>query len=356
MATAASFASSLSGHDALVIAAAQPAEASAADKDAAPTFTILQGASPAALKPETVTKIEAALKASKFAAKKGDVRTLFAVSDEVPVIAVVGLGKEESDPAKKREQARVAAGAAVSAVRALSPTQTMSIAIAPFGDVHGLAEGSILVQHSFDELKAAASRSVVNPVSLLATTDSAKADWTRGLILADAQNIARRLAETPANLMTPTIFCERVAALLEKEAKVTVHIRGPEWIEEKKMGSFASVGRGGKTPQRLLEIHYAGDPAGWDAPKVALVGKGVTFDSGGISIKPSDGMAAMRADMMGAAEVMAATYAAVKLGLRVNLVSVAGLTENMPSGEATKPGDVVTAMNGKTIEVDNTGW
>lgn len=343
--TAASFASSLAGQGALVIGATQSGEGA----DASATLLPLS-----ALKPETLAKIEAALKASKFVAKRGDVRTLFAISDEVPVIAVAGLGKAESDPVKQREAARVAAAAGVSAVRALAPTTSTTVALAAFGDAQGLAEGAVLAQWSFDELKQAASRGAICPVTLVATDKAQEADWARGLALADAQNAARRLAETPANLMTPTIFAERVQTLFADVPKVTIHVRDPEWIASKGMGSFESVGRGSSQPQRLVEVHYAGNPAGWDAPKVGLVGKGVTFDSGGISIKPADGMAAMRADMMGAAEVMAATLAAAKLGLPINVITVAGLTENLINGQATKPGDVVKAMNGKTIEVDNT--
>lgn len=342
MATVASFTSSISGYDALVIGATQLGIIGK-DPDAAPSFEL--SAAGGHLDADLVAKIDAVLKASKFTAKSSDTRTLFAISDAFPpTLVVVGLGKRVADPDKRREQSRVAAAAAVSAVRAISPNQSMKILVAPFGDVHGLAEGSVLVQHSFDELKAVASRSIVHPVSLFVNAENSpdmarlKDQWKRGLVLADAQNIARRLAETPANLMTPTIFCEQIAALLSDESKVTVFSHGPEWIEQHKMGSFASVGRGSVQPQRLLEIHYAGDPAGWDAPKVGLVGKGVTFDSGGLSIKSMDGMTTMRADMLGAAEVMAATYAAAKLGLKINVVSVAALTENMPSGNSTKVG------------------
>jgi aminopeptidase len=295
MSTEAKFATSLAGLDALVIGAAQKDNETDAKPDATPSFSIL-GAT-GGLKEDMLAKVDAALKASKFGAKKSDVRTLFAVSDEVPILTVVGLGKEETDAAKKLEQARVAAGSAISSLRGLSPNQAMSIGFAPFADAQGLAEGAVLVQHSFDELKQASSRSAVSTVTLLTTGGDAKAleaSWSRGLVLADSQNVARRLAETPANLMTPTIFCERVKDLFEGHKNVTLHIREPAWIAEKKMGSFESVGRGSSEPQRLLEIHYAGDPAGWEAKKVALVGKGVTFDSGGISIKPADGMVRFR--------------------------------------------------------------
>merc|ERR1712025_458085 len=117
------------------------------------------------------------------------------------------------------------------------------------------------------------------------------------------------------------------------------------------MGSFLSVSRGSIEPAKFLEMRYDG---GGDSKPVVLVGKGVTFDTGGISIKPSAKMDAMRADMGGAATVMATMKAVATMGMKVNLVVLIPLTENMPGGAATKPGDVVTAMNGKTIQVDNT--
>ncbi|KAI9026767.1 cytosol aminopeptidase family, catalytic domain-containing protein [Hyaloraphidium curvatum] len=341
------FAAAADGHDFVVFLAAQ---ADAAE-GAPPAFDLLAHAKlPAA----ALDAAREGLKKSRFAAKKGDVRLLYGLPGTQASVAVVGVGKQEADADRAREAARAAAGAALQAVRALAPAQPVSLAFAPTGDPQGLAEGAVLAAHSFDELKSQASRAAPASVALLADPGSPEAKaWERGLVLADAQNLARTLAETPANLMTPTIFCERAVAALA-DPKITVHVRGPEWIEEKKMGLFKSVGQGSSQPQRLLEVHYAGDPAGWDAPKVALVGKGVTFDSGGVSIKPADGMASMRADMMGAAEVVSATLAAAKLGLKINIVTVAGLTENMINGQATKPGDVFFGMNGKSVEVDNT--
>merc|ERR1719309_1781036 len=117
------------------------------------------------------------------------------------------------------------------------------------------------------------------------------------------------------------------------------------------MGSFLSVSRGSIEPAKFLEMRYNG---GGDSKPVVLVGKGVTFDTGGISIKPSAKMDAMRADMGGAATVIATMKAVASLGAKINLIVLVPLTENMPGGKATKPGDVVTAMNGTTIQVDNT--
>ena len=127
-------------------------------------------------------------------------------------------------------------------------------------------------------------------------------------------------------------------------------VRDAEWAEQMKMGSFLSVARGSHEPAKFLEMHYNNGDT--DSPPVVLVGKGVTFDTGGISIKPSAKMDAMRGDMGGAATVTATMKAVASLGLKINLKVLVPLTENMPGGSATKPGDVVTAMNGVTIQVN----
>jgi len=176
--------------------------------------------------------------------------------------------------------------------------------------------------------------------------------WDTGVIYGQAQNNARELMETPANLMTPSIFGKRAEELLSGIENMTVKVHDEKWAEEKKMGAFLSVTRGSEEPAKFLEIIYKGDAA--ENTEVVLVGKGVTFDTGGISIKPSANMEMMRGDMGGAAAVLSAMKAIGHLKLNVNVVAVMPLCENMPSGSATKPGDVITAMNGTTIQVNNT--
>jgi len=165
--------------------------------------------------------------------------------------------------------------------------------------------------------------------------------------------------EAPANLMTPQIFSETVKEKVDTwnlGDKVEVVVRDEQWIKDKKMGAFLSVSKGSEIPPILLEIHVNKPKDNPDAvPEICMVGKGVTFDTGGISIKPSAGMDAMRADMGGAATCVASTLGAAKLDKSGKyFVCLTPLCENMPSGSATKPGDVVTASNGKTIQVDNT--
>ncbi|KAL2919921.1 hypothetical protein HK105_200838 [Polyrhizophydium stewartii] len=296
--------------------------------------------------------MQAQLAASGFRGKAQEVRLLFGVNGvEAPVTAVVGLGKPAKDDNSAAETARLAAASAISALHALGKKQDISVAFDRLGHGVGTAEGASLAAYAYDELKGADNKASPVTVSPLEGAFE-KDEWHTGSVLAQSQNNARFLMETPANHMTPILFCKRAIELFKGIPNVTVFERDQAFIEEHKMGSFLSVARGSDEPPRLLEVHYKGGAA--DSKPLAFVGKGVTFDTGGISLKPAADMAAMKGDMGGAACVLSATWGIAKLGLPINLTTVIPLTENMPSGKATKPGDVVTAMNGKTIEVDNT--
>ena len=176
--------------------------------------------------------------------------------------------------------------------------------------------------------------------------------------LSDGEGIAagmaltRDLANLPANVCTPTYLASRAKQMAREHKAVRVKVLDEAELKRLKMGSFLSVTRGSEQPPKLIVIEYRGGKAS-DAP-VALVGKGVTFDSGGISLKPGLGMDEMKFDMGGAASVFGAIEAVATLGARLNVVGVVPACENMPSGRATKPGDIITAMSGKTIEVLNT--
>lgn len=284
---------------------------------------------------------------------KGSTRVFWGLDEtEYVGVAVVGLGKqnaeinelEEVHEGKENVRAAAAAGC-----RALDAVDIKDIKLEPLGDAEAAAEGAKLSTWLYQGKKSKNNQRVLPNVSLYDV--EGEEGWKVGCIKAEAQNWARKLADTPANLMTPTAFCEEVNPIFTKMGiNVTVHDK--EWAERMKMDSFLSVSRGSAEPPKFLEIKYTGgNPS--DAP-VALVGKGVTFDAGGISLKPSADMDEMRADMSGAACVVAAVRAAAELNLKLNIVGLIPLTENLPSGTATKPGDVVTAMNGKSIIVDNT--
>ncbi|MBF6611866.1 MAG: leucyl aminopeptidase [Chloroflexi bacterium] len=180
--------------------------------------------------------------------------------------------------------------------------------------------------------------------------DAARRGLDRGQKIAAAINFGRWLAEEPSNIMTPVRAAEE-AQRLAADNKLECEILGEEEIRSAGMNSLLSVSLGSQWPPRLVVLTYKG---GGDGPTLGLVGKGVTFDSGGISIKPAADMHYMKYDMCGAAAVISTVYALAQLEAKVNVVGVAGFVENMPGGRATRPGDVVRAANGKTIEIINT--
>jgi leucyl aminopeptidase len=173
----------------------------------------------------------------------------------------------------------------------------------------------------------------------------------RGVALGEAVNLARRLAVTPANDMTPTRMAEE-ASKIAKATGLEIDVLDEARAHSEGMGSFLSVAAGSIQPPKFIVLRYNGDPSSKEL--LALVGKGITFDTGGISIKPAERMEDMKYDMSGGAGVLAAMSAIGTLKPKLNVVGIVPATENMPGGKATKPGDIVKAMNGKTIEVINT--
>ena len=173
----------------------------------------------------------------------------------------------------------------------------------------------------------------------------------RGQTLGEAVNFARRLAITPANDMTPSHLADE-ATKAAKDSGLEVDVLDEARCRAEGMGSFLSVAQGSSQPPKFIVLSYKGDPASKEL--LALVGKGITFDTGGISIKPAERMEEMKYDMSGGAGVIAAMRAIGSLKPKLNVVGIVPATENMPGGKATKPGDIFTAMNGKTIEVINT--
>ncbi|XP_047736791.1 cytosol aminopeptidase [Hyalella azteca] len=231
--------------------------------------------------------------------------------------------------------------------RSLSEVGVSSVIVDACGDAEAAAEGAVLASFLYQTFKTEKK----DRPDIVPHTETDRDAWKRGVALAEAQNLARELMETPANHLTPTIFAQRAKDVLEPLG-VSVTPHDATWAQERRMGAFLSVTRGSAEPPVFLELSYDGAEQGQQ--HLALVGKGVTFDAGGISLKPSKGMEAMRADMGGAACVVGALHAIATLKLPLNVKAYIPLCENLPSGTATKPGDVITAANGKTIQVDNT--
>ncbi|WP_446830655.1 leucyl aminopeptidase [Candidatus Foliamicus sp.] len=174
----------------------------------------------------------------------------------------------------------------------------------------------------------------------------------QGQAIGRARNFARELGNLPANVCTPAYLAKEARKLAGRGTRVTAKILLEKEMKALGMHSLLSVCEGSQLTPRLIVLHYKG--AAGDVPPVALVGKGVTFDTGGISLKPGRAMDEMKFDMSGAGSVLGAMQAAIELALPINLVVVAAAVENMPSGRATKPGDIVKAMSGETIEILNT--
>jgi leucyl aminopeptidase len=178
-----------------------------------------------------------------------------------------------------------------------------------------------------------------------------RASVERGRILAEAQNVARDLGNEPANVLTPAEFAAR-AEQLAGECGLESEVFGPDWMRREGMGALLGVGQGSVNEPRLIVLRYRGGPG--SQPGLGLIGKGMTFDSGGISIKPAADMDAMKMDMCGAAAVIGAMVAIAQLKPKINVTGLAPTAENMPSGTAYRPGDILRASNGKTVEILNT--
>ncbi len=173
----------------------------------------------------------------------------------------------------------------------------------------------------------------------------------RGQILAESTNFARDLGNEPPNVLTPTEFAERARRMAD-EVGLECEVFGPDWMRAEGMGALLGVASGSAEEPRFIVLRYRGGPSNSAGP--AFVGKGITFDTGGISIKPAEGMQAMKMDMCGAASVIRAMRAIALLEPAINVTGIVPTTENMPGGKAFRPGDILRASNGKTIEIVNT--
>jgi len=212
------------------------------------------------------------------------------------------------------------------------------------------------VAYRFDSMKSQRDPAPVLGRIVLACADKAaksamESGLARGLAIARGANLARDLGNLPGNVCTPTYLAEQAAALAERHG-LGLDVLEQADMERLGMGALLSVAKGSEQPPKLIVLRYGGGRKG-DKP-VVLVGKGITFDSGGISIKPAAEMDEMKYDMCGAASVLGSLQAAAEMALPLNVVGIIPTCENMPSGRANKPGDVVTSMSGQTIEVLNT--
>jgi leucyl aminopeptidase len=310
--------------------------------------------------PELTQRLDLALKDKLITGKASEVQVYKEMDFQgFRHVVVVGLGPEND---LTHEGVRQVAASVYDAVKALN----VSEALVDFDAIGGrkdsaemmkaLVEGLNLSAYEFDELKTKKSDEEKSELVIQVATDSAKNAGVKkafqdGLILSECVNFSRRLGDMPGNLMTPTILAnEAVAAAKGTGIKVTVWDKAR--IAKERMGGLLGVSQGSSQEPRFIIMEYNG--AAKSRKPVVFVGKGLTFDCGGISIKPSAKMEEMKYDMCGGANVIGTILAIAKLKLKVNVVALVPSTENLAGPAATKPGDVHTARNGKTFEVNNT--
>jgi leucyl aminopeptidase len=278
-----------------------------------------------------------------------------------PLVVAVGLGDEPSGSAPAPETLRRGTGAAV---RALAGSGTVALALPVPDDADGpgvlraILEGALLGSYKFAGYKTKPSKTRRDPVAALqihvadAGDAAAAAELTRAEVVARVVRQTRDWVNQPGNLLRPPQFADAVAAAAEGTG-LEVEVLDFEALKAGGYGGIVAVGQGSEAPPRLVKLTYT--PEGVDNPKkVALVGKGITFDTGGISIKPNAGMWEMKSDMAGAAAVGATLLAVAALKPGVAVTGYLAMAENMPSGSAYRPGDVITMFNGKRVEVLNT--
>ncbi|HET9180900.1 MAG TPA: leucyl aminopeptidase [Candidatus Angelobacter sp.] len=272
-------------------------------------------------------------------------------------LLAVGVGKTAGFT---HVELRKAAG---TVLRFLKPKMIKSCAIAlpematgAEDAVRSIVEGAFVADFDPDTYRSDRKDLSMKDVTVVAPQGSDQSKLQRaieqGRVIGESQNFTRELVNEPSNRLTPTMFAERARKMCESVG-LKCEIMGPDKIKAMKMGAFWSVAQGSDEEPRLIVMRY--EPQGApEKPVLGLVGKGITFDTGGISIKPADGMEKMKYDMAGGAAMIGAMRAIAQLKPKIKVIGIVCATENMPSGKAQKPGDVQIAMSGKSIEIINT--
>jgi leucyl aminopeptidase len=304
------------------------------------------------------------LEARGFTGKAGEAAAL-ATLGRLPatVLLLVGVGERAGVDAEVLRRAAAAVVRHGRGARKAVTTLTQALPGDPAAAVRAVAEGALLAAYRFDKYKhAKANGSRPAELATLALVPGPAAGrgsggrsgltgaLAAGQVRAAATNLARDLSNEPANALHPADLAAAARKLLAGRG-VTVKVKNEKELAAEGFGGIIGVGQGAENPPRLIELRYAPKGA---AGAVVLVGKGITFDSGGLSLKPADSMKTMKTDMSGAAAVLATMSALAELDVKVAVTGYLATAENMPSGRATRPGDVLTMKNGKTVEVLNT--
>jgi leucyl aminopeptidase len=303
--------------------------------------------------------LEDAYRSGEFKGKPGDTLVLHRPAGlKARRLVLSGLGQRARySPAALRQSA-------ASVVRVLRARSISSAAFALDSAFAGgeytqaITEGALIGDFEPDRYKTdAAEKRSVDVVTILpvpGTAEPTLAEFVRrGQVIAESQNFARELANEPANRMTPAVLAER-ARQMAAESGLECEVLDQDRMRHLGMGALLGVAQGSSEPPALIIVRYRPKSAGSSGDHLGLVGKGVTFDTGGISIKPSEGMEKMKYDMSGGAAVLAAMRALARLEPAIPVTALVPAVENMPGSRAQRPGDIVTTLNGKTVEVLNT--
>ncbi|HEV3104109.1 MAG TPA: leucyl aminopeptidase [Trinickia sp.] len=322
-----------------------------------------QTLSGAALEIDAATKglVTRIVKAGDMDGKSGTTLFLHEVSGiGASRVLLVGLGKQDAFGQKAYGDAVRAAWRAILGTKIAQAAFTLAQLPVLERSAEWAVRTAILAlrgeTYQFTQMKSkpeAVKRALKRVVFSVDAADekAAKLAVKHGAALANGMELTRDLGNLPGNVCTPSYLAE-TAKKLAKEWTLKVEVLSQKQLEALKMGSFLSVTRGSVEPPQFIVLQYQGAAA--KAAPIVLVGKGITFDTGGISLKPGEGMDEMKYDMCGAASVLGTMRTVAELGLKLNVVAIIPTCENMPNGNATKPGDIVTSMSGLTIEVLNT--
>ncbi|HSR28756.1 MAG TPA: leucyl aminopeptidase, partial [Actinomycetes bacterium] len=303
------------------------------------------------------------LEARGFTGKAGEVAALPTLGRlEATVLLLVGVGERAKVDAEVLRRAAAAVVRQGRGAGKAATTLSQALPADPAGAVQAVAEGALLAAYRFDKYKQAKARAngskppaelatlALHPGPAAGRAGGLAGALAAGQARATATNLARDLSNEPANALHPADLAAAARKLLAGKG-VTVKVKDEKALAAEGFGGIVGVGQGAEHPPRLIELRYA--PKGATG-EVVLVGKGITFDSGGLSLKPADSMKTMKTDMSGAAAVLATMSVLADLEVKVPVTGYLASAENMPSGKATRPGDVLTMKNGKTVEVLNT--
>ena len=307
-------------------------------------------------------QIHDVVKSGDFRGRKGESLLLFGRGRGAPRrVLLLGVGDEEKLDAEalRHFAGRAVAAAGARRARSLAVFVPASKRIRAADAARALAEASVLASYRSDGWRTKKDDAppgltrVAIHIERESELGAARDAASTGATLAECQNVARRLSNEPSNAMSPAVLAAD-ARKVASEVGLTCRVFDVPELRKRKMGALLGVGQGSVHPPRLVILEHAPRRGARTRPTVCVIGKGITFDSGGISIKPSGGMHDMKHDMSGAAAVVGILRAAALLELPLHVVGILAAAENMPGGEAYRPGDILTSMSGQTIEIQNT--